>query len=295
MFTSYDPLPNEILILLHSDWVDILESMPGPERRYDSVYDKREKSFYVDSKLSISPQQERLLTPLFIDGKTTDPLMQLRNVMNGTLRIINHCKQNDVDTLFFLDKSARPLATITKRTWERLLPEKEKPQIRFIDVGRDPKQVMEGLYRPEPFTINPHVARQLADRYQGIKNDGKILVVDEFSNTKKSVKQAEVVLAQMFPDADVHHMVAFEKLQPWFESPNVLPVIDPPNATEIEKLTRIARKKHTRQDYRSAYYMANPNPRGKGERVDLRRQIDAIVDIIEENASQSYVKTRPSW
>src|SRR5258708_15987563 len=58
------------------------------------------------------------------------------NLAEGILHLINQSTKNNTDTIFFLDKSARPAAHLFSKTWEKILPDRDKPKIRFTNIVR---------------------------------------------------------------------------------------------------------------------------------------------------------------
>jgi hypoxanthine phosphoribosyltransferase len=120
--------------------------------------------------------------------------------------LVDYIDQNKIEALFFLDKSARPLAQLTRDLWRTRHQGEPTLPIRFINIG--PRQFYYDDDAKEP-SLNFNQIRT-ASSYKLLKrgrNDlanKKILVIDEDSRTGKSVKEAARILGKMVDSAEVY-------------------------------------------------------------------------------------------
>lgn len=143
---------------------------------------------------------------------------------------ITHEKQvRKPDYVVWLDKSARPLAWLTKELWNKLAPEPgnedipEVPKFRFVSVDREQwvNQVdPEGVGAIDMGSIDKNIIRSLRsifvhpkDKRDGLTEsideaeaelDGKtVLIVDEVYSTGRTLSIAKQFFQKAFPTANV--------------------------------------------------------------------------------------------
>lgn len=124
--------------------------------------------------------------------------------------------------IFFLDKSARPLAHIMRKLWPHYIPHEPLPEIRFINIGasaRFQKILQNNTFGPfrkgdVSFSGDPRIVRKMYGSH--IKPNKHILVVDEVRSTGQSLKRAEGILGQAFPDNAVDTAYALSGLPAWY-------------------------------------------------------------------------------
>lgn len=63
-----------------------------------------------------------------------DPLVR-EAMKRKTIELVE--ETDDVDVLFFLDRSARPLAHLYRRFLQVIAPERQRPEIRFLNIGEE--------------------------------------------------------------------------------------------------------------------------------------------------------------
>ena len=156
-------------------------------------------------------QEGNFLTPKELIVQTDKFMKRFGEIMQ---------KQELPDTVFFLDKSARPVAYMFGKLFPIYYPGEKMPEIRFVNVGGSGSRLYDTDSRP--FTGNPEIIRQT---YGGrIKTDGRIAIVDEYSHTGQASKHATEALNKAFPEAIVTTMVAYDKLPNWYQNKNYLGV-----------------------------------------------------------------------
>ena len=153
------------------------------------------------------------------------------NLMSGTCHLINtliqrHTEGKPVDTIIFMDKAARLAAHLFNVTWA-LIEQRQtdtadfpvkKPQIRFINSGREPtnkfghtatQEQLRSLYRAEDFT-------------------GNVMIVDEYVQSGSSLRKTwRALTASSYAPKDMVGMAQFAHLPEWYMNDNVKGVKDP--------------------------------------------------------------------
>jgi len=126
------------------------------------------------------------------------------------------------DTIFFLDKSARPVAYMFRKLFPVYFPEAGIPEIRFVNIGGSGSRLYDTDARP--FTGNPDIIRQTYGEH--INQQGRIAIVDEYTHTGQASKHATEVIGKAFPQATVTTMVAYDKLPNWYQNEDYLGVTE---------------------------------------------------------------------
>lgn len=136
------------------------------------------------------------------------------------------------DSIFFLLKSATPIALMFKKLWPTLYPDAPMPAIRYVNVGR--KDRSEIVYHMSPKTyeiksdyIGPTIKAPdvgvVRNQYSGnIDTSGRILIVDEWSESGGTVEAARALFSEAFPEAEVDTKIVYSKLPHWFEQPSYI-------------------------------------------------------------------------
>ncbi len=124
------------------------------------------------------------------------------------------------DSVFFLDKSARPLAYMFRKLFPAYVPDVKMPAIRYINIGEGGDRYNDPSSKP--FTGDPGLIRQTYGKH--LDEKGGMVVVDDYTDTGESLDTASKVLEVAFPDADVIPIVAYEKVPNWYQNPDYLGV-----------------------------------------------------------------------
>lgn len=167
----------------------------------------------VNFKLGKSPQyNQEELQQIGASGMMSNALAE------GTLYLINETIDQKPDTIFFLDKSARPAAYLFRETWKNLLPDTKLPNIRFINIGRDQNQ-----------ESDEQSMEQLRQKFTGIEED-TILVADEYVKTGQTINRAVDTIGKIFPEAkSVSGLGMYGRQPPWNEDPAAIGVVENEN------------------------------------------------------------------
>ncbi|MGH7245488.1 MAG: hypothetical protein ACREGI_00975 [Candidatus Levyibacteriota bacterium] len=160
----------------------------------------------------------------------------------GALGIINVIIDNDIDTIFWMDKSARPLQRLTRAVWNQLLntdPERPGhflphtdpryypfPESRYMDIG----QFDEGDGQISRTEIHMDAVGPLRKRFTQIPPHGNVLILDDASRSGLTLDGAEKLVSGMYPHAGriIKH-VGLTGLQFWHNRPDLVGVADGPN------------------------------------------------------------------
>lgn len=117
---------------------------------------------------------------------------ELRPLADGVLKLINTVSNQGSDAVFFLDKSARPIAHLFSRTWRRIKPAHFMPQPKFFETNPFEERNLDG------FTITPQEALVIKQTYGNL--DGKrVCVVDEYSASNRLLRRLKIILESTYP------------------------------------------------------------------------------------------------
>ncbi len=149
------------------------------------------------------------------------------NLVSGTINLINRIisdseKGKPINTLVFLDKSARLAGHIFRIMWgalddENKIPnEVKKPKIKFINVGRSENHKHEA-----------DRALQLASEvFPQSDMDGGVLVVDEIISSGGSVRRAAKSLDDIY-DITAESIANYHRLPKWYFDDEFKGIKDP--------------------------------------------------------------------
>lgn len=127
-------------------------------------------------------------------------LGNLDNLVEGTLNLINliitRFQEDPIDTLVFLDKSARPAQYLFRMLWSELkrtnkIPSNQKmPAIRFINIGPLTHRFLTKTDEIEKFLKTKYRSTDFEQR--------RVLVVDEKTHSGGSVRRTMRLLNSVF-------------------------------------------------------------------------------------------------
>lgn len=170
---------------------------------------------------------------------------QIKNRMD---RFVETVRDRKIDTLVFLDKSARPLSWLFRDLWKQKFPEDDRPEIKYVNIGWNEEGIHEGpselpsrgrdqlIKHHEVFPLiqksaeqdnwwteesvpaavwnkvpsSSQNARILKKLFGDQFKDKSILIVDEVSYSGTSQLFAQKCFLEAFPDAkDIQSMNLF--------------------------------------------------------------------------------------
>ncbi len=153
--------------------------------------------------------------------------MLVDGVANLCNYIINCQNQGDpVDTLVFLDRSARPGAYLFRLVWNELsqthkIPTSVKrPRIKFMNLGKDGFNLRYNEVFSENYENSTHISllhslfAQLYPREDF--NDKKVLIVDESFESGDTAKLAMKLISEVFR-ASVSGLALFRNFPSWYD------------------------------------------------------------------------------
>jgi hypoxanthine phosphoribosyltransferase len=146
-----------------------------------------------------------------------ESLLASTDLLAETADFVKKVMSLDPDTIFFLDKSTRPIAYMLLQILRKL--SHKMPAIRYINIGRETGK------KPGAFKGDPNIVRKVYGRY--INPKGRILIVDEHSCTGKTIELASQIISEAFPEARVEGTSVYSRLPPWYGELWYLGVRDP--------------------------------------------------------------------
>ncbi len=136
------------------------------------------------------------------------------DIAEGELRLINLTIENAINTIFFLDRSARPAYVLFREIWRNLMPEFPLPQVRFINVGMSNSSFVEEQLQTS--SKKARVGKVLADTYKLPLQEKRILVADEYSDSGRSLRMAQTLIKAAYPQAKVLATGIYKDLPRWY-------------------------------------------------------------------------------
>lgn len=165
--------------------------------------------------------------------KTTDPerpsieFLDVERLKNETDSFMNRMveKYNTgifPDTIFFMDRSARPIGQMFMDLLPSYLPEAPMPEIRYVNMGG--QRSKEKRPNSRPFDADPSIINEVYGSH--INQSGNILLVDEFSydNKREAIARAAEIFTKAFPNAKIKTDVVYSALPNWYNNPKYLGV-----------------------------------------------------------------------
>ena len=142
------------------------------------------------------------------------PLLSIPKLIEETHQFLDtfriKAKENQMpNTIFFLDKSARPLAYVLRKLFPIYCPNTPLPAVRFINIGPINAPTRERTF------IGPASIIEKAYGHH-INKEGSMLVVNEWDQTGESTARAKKLLSEAFPQASISTQVAYTKLPAWY-------------------------------------------------------------------------------
>jgi hypoxanthine phosphoribosyltransferase len=196
--------------------------------------------------------------------------------------IIELCLEKKIGAVVFVDKSARPFAWLFHDVWDRLHPDIPRPEIRFINIGKQSlvnkgaEKRLLGEVSDEPWFIRGDIEEKIGkmdlskdtlsindvpemwqenvmnsvdelEELEGVfKNsfdDKKVLIVDDYIYTGRSLLASIASLSAAFPKASFEGTAAFKskgmgyavdrKKVPWLAVPSMSGVLELPESELI--------------------------------------------------------------
>lgn len=120
------------------------------------------------------------------------------------VEFISDLHDKNVDTIVFMDKSARPLASFFRSLWKRVFPNEEVPEMKFM-VPIDKNMPVEGDMEGYDEGIKKRAAqfKKVFSGYSENFENKNVCVVDEIVAEGYTSNIAEEIIKRSFPSANV--------------------------------------------------------------------------------------------
>lgn len=196
----------------------------------------------INESPRVDPEDYKVLRP---DSYHTDIVSQ-EELLEKYIRLLNplveklagNQEQPGFDEVVFLDKSARPLYWMLKKMWPHMAPQSidehgqtltaPMPKVKFANIDRlfwrkNPDQEIEegGARRITDDDVSG--LRAIFNHKENTLDGKRVLIVDEQSESGDTLRVAEKLFKQAFPDADIdgfswiRHRYTIEKGQKKYE------------------------------------------------------------------------------
>jgi len=204
---------------------EIIESDVKFSQPLRLITGSKQRLFNLQMKITLQPELFGILG-------------NLSNLVEGTLNLINliitRSQEEPIDTLVFLDRSARPAQYLFRVLWDELkktnkIPANQKrPAIRFINIGSVTRHSLTKPSEVEQFMQNTYRASDLHNR--------RVLVVDERTHSGGSVRRTMRLLNSVF-EAQADGVSMFQTYPSWYLYHSHKGVVDssdsPDSATQL--------------------------------------------------------------
>lgn len=156
---------------------------------------------------------------LFIYIREIASSAEIDNLMDGTINLVNtvleyHSQGKPIETLLFLDKSARNGFYLFWETWQQLKKRKEipvevnMPRIRFMNIGRDN---IDKHHKKSPIKL-------LQMKYHSSDFVGKrVAVVDEFVSSGQTLRRGLKTIQELYGTVPLG-LAQFRELPDWYSA-----------------------------------------------------------------------------
>lgn len=167
-------------------------------------------------------EEEQSMVPL----QYADDESLRAHYVNRTEDLIGEILQKDIDTVVFLDKSARPLSWMVREFWDIFAPGKPMPEMKFVNIDaaqwanmpsdgarpteedmaevvvtQDEIQKLRTIFTPKEAVWHEGDESTLGLADHTYLDGRRVLVVDEIKTTGSTLKFASQVMQQAFPEA----------------------------------------------------------------------------------------------
>lgn len=150
----------------------------------------------------------------------------------GITRFNNFVVENNIDTIFFLDKSARPAGFLFLETWNNIYPGIKPPDIRFLDVGRDETDIKKRKYE------GTFAKEGLKKMFSTSTRDKRVCIADELIQSGDTIAKAKKLFEEVFPDTkQVICTGIFNDMPSWYGNRLKIGVTEPNLASAIDRFT----------------------------------------------------------
>lgn len=244
------------------------------------------KQFPGYSSFERKGQEDKFLSPEELISQTNVFMQRFGEMIK---------KQELPETIFFLDKSARPVAYMFRKLFPIYYPGIEAPEVRFINIGGSGSKLYDTDSRP--FTGDSEIIRQTYGEHINI--GGRITIVDEYSHTGQASKRAAEVLNKAFPKATVTTMVAYNKLPNWYQNEDYLGV-EEYTKYDYEKKALVKLNQELGTEYKDKLEMLNDNtkPATLSSRFwEIYQEIEGTIPYVKKgrHVQTHYEYPNPSF
>lgn len=156
---------------------------------------------------SLGKDKEGRLDELFL---TSDQLVEQLHLLMVDFREMSD-NGNLPDAVFLLDRGAAPLDPVITFLFQYYCPNATCPRIFHVNIGRSTQSKNGGN---RPFKGDPNILRDTfsPDLPTGTK---RILILDDYSKSGKTINKALSTFQRAFPDIDVKTKLVFNKIPNW--------------------------------------------------------------------------------
>lgn len=203
-----------------------------------------------------------------------------------TLKLIRDTE--GFDSLFFLDRSARPIAHLYRRVFSALYPDRKRPEIRYLNIGAEKQRLKEsGEGKKIPRTRDEFVEKFGAENIEELEHflkasqGQKRIIVDDLFSTGSTATLARNIVHEL----DSGHEYGFsifdrEKelyIMPWSGYDTFV--------------------QNRNSDFNDPSFLTkrDPNPKRREEGMQLRAELEKLAGEIATEKGVTLPPIHPYW
>jgi hypothetical protein len=218
-----------------------LKTIFVPADRMSAVREMLQGTYLEHKDLRSSEELEVVRMLKKIDSENSykpafDTPEKVECIRTRTRELIEHIKEGDVDVLFFMDRSARPLSVMLREAWQD--DDGVMPKIKFLNIGREKIGVLGGDHHElrkrydeddgewkvrvkeywDKLDSSGYLEEVTKDVRRGLKEGGgevgekikgTFMLVDDVKGSGFSIDTARDFMEYSFPDALIAEHIVF--------------------------------------------------------------------------------------
>ncbi len=219
--THPTPRPEPVPRLSHNLAVEQPDASHEEEKRIEY------KVLTLSNYQEVAQDEQSMVPPGYTDDESLRAMY-----INRTEEVIDRVVRAKPDMILFLDKSARPVAWMMREFWSVFVPNEPMPEMKFVNIDSaewthrspdDPRptdEEVDAVVIPEEAkdelrdiftskTTNPDPTEVVESNQSEVPSgentyfDGrKVLIIDEISTTGTTLRFAERVIRETFPEVE---------------------------------------------------------------------------------------------
>lgn len=208
----------------------------------------------------------------------------------------------DIDVLFFLDRSARPLAHLYRRFLQVIDPERQRPEIRFLNIGQEKHGERKSFYDRG---VNHLRTRDDLVKMYGEDNIAKLehqfdkptgerrMIVDDVFATGSSLQVARAAINSLDSDHEYTHFFTYGEGITRF--PDILAKMPWDGDDTFVKDKSASEGAGYRAKDSGFLTIRNDDPKQRKQGIQLRAELEKLASEFATEKGVSLPPIHPFW